>query len=370
MSKPLFAAVLICCLCGTNTFTHAQEQPAPVVFQCDGTDLAQAKARLEAGDKNTKNYVKELLKDADKALKVGTFSVMTKEPVPPTGDKHDYMSLSPYWWPDPSKPDGKPYIRKDGEFNPERAKYDLDALEAMGDAVESLSLAYYFTGNEDYAKKATELIRVWFIDPQTKMNPNLRFAQFVPGITELRSSGIIEGGRFRRIVDADGLMKGSKSWTEDDSKEMKAWFAELLKFLLESDMGQMEANQPNNHGTWYGVQTVTYALYLGDQDLARKLIQKNGPERIAKQIQPDGTQPYDYSGCNIRSHIELAMLAQRIGVDLWGYKTEDGRSLKLALDWLIPYATGEREWPYKQITEAKMKEMATVLRRAANGFHD
>ncbi|HEY7088028.1 MAG TPA: alginate lyase family protein [Tepidisphaeraceae bacterium] len=383
MRRQFLIGILISSFGGAGTALPAlaqeqRPQPGPVVFQCDGTDLAQTKTRLEAGDKATKGYVKELRSDADKALKLGTFSVITKEPVPPTGDKHDYMSLSPYWWPDPSKPDGKPYIRKDGEFNPERAKYDLDALENMSDAVESLSLAYYFTGNEDYAKKAAELIRVWFIDPQTKMNPNLRFAQFVPGITELRSSGIIEGGRLRRVVDADGLLKGSKSWTEEDSKALKAWFGELLKFLLESDMGQMEANQPNNHGTWYGVQAVTYALYLGDEDLARKLIQKHGPERIAKQIQPDGTQPYelertrafDYSRFNILAHIEMAMLAQRVGVDLWGYKTEDGRSLKLALDWLIPYATGEKEWPYKQITPIKMKETATVLRRAANGLHD
>src|SRR5262245_55484150 len=238
MSKPLFAAVLICCLCGTNTFTHAQEQPAPVVFQCDGTDLAQAKARLEAGDKNTKNYVKELLKDADKALKVGTFSVMTKEPVPPTGDKHDYASLSPYWWPDPSKPDGKPYIRKDGEFNPERAKYDQPRIDAMSQAVASLSLAYYYTGEEKYAARAAEMIRAWCLDPRTRMNPNMKYAQFRPGYDDLRPAGILESNKMRAVVDADGLLKGSKSWTAEDSSKLKAWIGELLDYISSSEQGK------------------------------------------------------------------------------------------------------------------------------------
>src|SRR5262245_61327046 len=98
----------------------------PTVFQCDGADLAEANARFAAGDKTVVKQVKELCKDADKSLTLAPLAVTQKQPIAPTGDKHDYMSLSPYWWPDPSKPAGLPYIRKDGEYNPERSKYDLD----------------------------------------------------------------------------------------------------------------------------------------------------------------------------------------------------------------------------------------------------
>src|SRR5206468_435997 len=118
---------------------------APRVFQCEGEDLAAAKQKLQAGDNKTRQFVQDLRRDADKALEGGPFSVTDKSMTPPSGDKHDYMSLSPYWWPDPAKPDGKPYIRKDGQFNPEREKYDLPRMEGMADAVGALSLAYYFT---------------------------------------------------------------------------------------------------------------------------------------------------------------------------------------------------------------------------------
>ena len=363
-------------LCGFAVSVRAAD--APVVFQTDGKHLAAAKQRFQSGDESVAKIVKEIRKEADKALELKPVSVVDKPYTPPSGDKHDYMSLSPYWWPDPSKPDGKPYVRKDGEINPERAQYDLEPMEKTANAVGALSLAYYFTDDEKYATKAAELLRHWFINPATRMNPNTKYAQFVPGKDEIRAAGVIETNRLRKVVDADGLLNGSQAWTNEDSTKLKAWFKELLTYLQTSEQGQKEAAAPNNHGTWYGVQTATYALFTGDEALAKKLIEQHGRDRIAKQVEPDGSQPeelartngYDYSRYNILAHVELAELGQRVGLDLWNYQTDDGRSLRKAIDWLLPYATGKKKWDYQQIKPPKMKETATVLRRAANGFNE
>ena len=363
---------------GTGT-TRASAGEAPVVFQTAGKHLAEAKARYQSGDATAAKWVRKIAEEADKALEFKPISVMDKPYTPPSGDKHDYMSLSPYWWPDPSKPDGKPFIRKDGEINPDRVKYDLQPMEDMAKAVEQLALAYYFTEDEKYAQHAAQLIRTWFIDPQTRMNPNVKFAQFVPGVEEeARAAGIIETNRIRKVVDADGLLQGSQSWTSEDSTKLKGWFGEYLDYLLTSEQGIKEANAANNHGTWYGVQTATYALFTGNEELAKKLIQEHGFDRVARQIEPDGKQPeelartnaYDYSRYNILAFEELAMLGERLGMDLWNYKTEDGRSLRQAIDWLLPYATQEKKWEYQQIKPPKMKETATVLRRAANAYSE
>jgi hypothetical protein len=350
----------------------------PVVFQCEGESLARAKALAKAGDDEADDVVDDIRKEADQALEIKPPTVVEKDYTPPSGDKHDFMSLSPYWWPDPSKPDGKPYLRKDGEFNPERDKYDLPRMDALGKAVGALSLAYFFTEDEKYAKKAAELMRVWFIDPKTRMNPNMKYAQFRPGYDDLRPAGIIESNRLRAVVDADGLLAGSKHWPAEDSAKLKAWFRELLTYLETSEQGKNEQAAPNNHGTWYGVQAATYALFLGEKELAKQLIVRHGRDRIAAQIEPDGRQPhelertngFDYSRYNILAHQELAMLGQRVGIDLWNYQTQDGRGLRKAIDWLLPYATGAKKWEYQQIRPSKMKEAATVLRRAANAYND
>jgi hypothetical protein len=91
--------------------------PPPRVLVLDGPALATARARAAAGDKEYADAVADLRRDADKALKAGPFSVVDKKETPPSGDKHDYRSVGPYWWADPSKPDGKPHIRRDGEVN-------------------------------------------------------------------------------------------------------------------------------------------------------------------------------------------------------------------------------------------------------------
>ncbi|MGB7159363.1 MAG: alginate lyase family protein [Tepidisphaeraceae bacterium] len=370
-------SVLIVSLLFLTTSLRAEEGPR--VFQSEGSDLAAAKARAARPDADLRKALDEIRERADKALDYKLVTVMDKPFTPPSGDKHDYMSLSPYWFPDPSKPDGKPFIRKDGEVNPDRAKYDLPHMEGMSDAAEALAMGYYFSGDEKYAQKASQLIRAWFIAPETRMNPNCRYAQFIPGREEQdRAAGVIETNRLRDVVDADGLLAGSKHWSADDSKQLKGWFKQYLTYLSESEQGKKEQAAPNNHGTFWGVQTATYALYLDDAELAKKIILKHGRDRIAKQIEPDGRQPeelertkaFDYSRFNILAHEELAMLGQRVGLDLWTYQTDDGRSLRKAIDWMLPFMTGERKWEYKQISPPKMKEAATVLRRAANAYDE
>src|SRR5262245_29546956 len=210
------AVLVLCKIC------LAQAAPSTVSF--DGKDIASAKQKLQAGNGEIAAAVKVICKEADKSLALSPPTVMSKKSTPPSGDRHDYMSLSPYWWPDPTKSDGKPYIRKDGLVNPERANYDLDGLDQVCKAADSLGLAYYLTGDEQYAEKCAQLIRVWFLDDATRMNPNVQFAQFVPGYTETRPSGCIEVNRLRSVVDADGLITGSKSWSKEDHQKLQAWF--------------------------------------------------------------------------------------------------------------------------------------------------
>jgi hypothetical protein len=350
----------------------------PRTFSFEGKDVAAARQRLAAGDPKTKLAVKSIQSEADKALELPPQSVTAKQPTAPSGDKHDYMSLSPYWWPDPNKPDGVPYMRKDGLVNPERSKYDLDPLDKLTKAVDSLSIAYYMTGDEKYGEKCAQLIRVWFLDDATKMNPNVKYAQFVPGYDETRPSGCIEANRLRSVIDADGLITGSKSWSADDHQKLQAWFKDFMHYLQTSPQGQKEFNQPNNHGTWLAVNLATYAMYLSDDAQAKEIIISAGQKRIASQIQPDGQQPlelqrtkaFDYSRFNVEALGMLALYGQRFGIDLWNFKTDDGRSIRVALDWLLPYASGEKKWEGQQIVDAKKVDAIRVYRWAANAYND
>ena len=350
------------------------QQHSPKVFLVDASTFAEAQASYKAQSSVFKKPIATLLNEAQKALELKPVSVMQKMQLPPSGDKHDYMSVAPYWWPDSSKPDGLPYIRRDGVVNPDRALIgDREHIGTMVASVFTLSLAYTITSDEKYAAHAAEFLRAWFLNPATCMNPNLDYSQAVRGQNEGRGSGIIDGYGFRYVVDALGLLAGSRSWTVADQEGMKQWFSSYLDWLLKSKNGKNEAAAKNNHGTTYAVQVSMIALLLGKDDLAREIVQGAKTERIARQIEPNGAQPlelvrtksWNYSMLNLEALMQLAWIGDRFGENLWAYRTEDGRCIRNAIDYLLPAALGKGAWKNAQIVRMETERMYAVLRIAA-----
>jgi hypothetical protein len=382
---------LTCCcfLAALTVGTWAQskpEQPTPALapelagklLLIDGAYLASVRGRVRSGDETLKAAVAALEDDAKKAVAMKPPSVMDKTVTPASGDKHDYMSQAPYWWPDPAKTDGRPYIRRDGVRNPEINRItDHDNLGRLTSAVSTLGLAFAMTGRDEYAAQAARLVRVWFLDPATRMSPHLNYGQGIPGINEGRGIGIIETRGLPDMLDGVRLLTGSPQWTAADEAGLQSWMRAYLKWLTDSPYGQDEGKNGNNHETWYDVQVASLAFYTGQPDLARRTLD-GSRSRIARQIEPDGRQPrelertrsWDYSEFNLTAFFNLATLGERVGVDLWGYRTPDGRSLRQAVDFMVPYASGERKWPDPQITDFRPGVIHRVLRRAAAAWKE
>ncbi|HEX2854821.1 MAG TPA: alginate lyase family protein [Opitutaceae bacterium] len=355
----LFAcAVIAPCLGGVATLRSAEN---PRVFAVSPQALIETRARLARGDTTLQPALDQLRKDADAALRIKPPSVLDKPSVAASGDKRDYFSYGPYWWPDPTKPDGLPYIRRDGDLNPASKKGTDDAaFDLVVDSLQTLGLAYFFTGHEPYAIHAARIARVWFLDPSTGMKPNLDHAQAIPGITKGRGIGIIESRDLGRVADALALLGKSAAWTDADRAAFTAWTGNYLHWLRTSPNGTDEQDELNNHGTWYDVQAAHLCLVLGEKSEARKILTQGLTLRLAAQIEPDGRQPrellrtksLDYSLFNLEALFLCAQLGGEAGVDWWGYQTADGRSLRAALAYLAPYADPAKAWPKKDLVEA------------------
>lgn len=356
-------------------------QTAPRVFLLNAKTL-QERRKAVLDPKTADQYarpIKRLMSDADKALKVEIAPVTSKTALPPSGDKHDYMSQAPYFWKNPDTKTGFPYIRKDGERNPEILQYpDHTSMDDMVKTVETLSIGYYFTGKEEYAARSAAILRMWFLDAKTKMNPNLEYAQAIPGLNTGRGIGIIETHGLMRIVDSVGLLAGSKAWTKEDQNGLEAWFGKYLTWLTESKNGRDEAAAKNNHGTIYDGQVASFALFAGKPDVAKKVLEAAKTNRIAKQIEPDGKQPlelertkaWSYSTMNLGGFVELAQLGDAVGIDLWNYQTSDGRGIRRALEWLFPFAEGKKKWEFQQIEPLVGERLYEQMRKARDKYRD
>jgi hypothetical protein len=326
----------------------------------DFTVTEKVRKQIRKENKDFLPAYNQLIKKADQALTEGPFSVVDKKRVPPSGDKHDYLSMGPYWWPDPSKSDGLPYIRRDGEVNPETRgeNVDTDAKNKLFSNVETLAWAFYFSGENKYAEKGVHLLETWFVNPENRMNPNLNFAQSIPGRVEGRGIGIIDFSGINRLISPIQILESYGKFTPETKGKLYDWFEQFFNWLTTSDYGIDEAGERNNHGTWYDVLTAGISLFLGKTGEARTILENVKTRRIATQIEPDGSQPFEiartrslsYSSMNLRGFIFLANMAQTVDVDLWNFETPDGRSIRKALDFLLPYVQGKKRWENQQIT--------------------
>lgn len=357
-------------------WTVGKDAP-PATHLLSPATLMATKQKLQQGDPTAKQALAQLLKDADGALKNGPYSVTFKSKTPPSGSKHDYMSVGPYWWPDSSKPGGIPYIRKDGQVNPERFTIkDADYYTTMNREVLTLGLAYYFTKEEKYAAHAAKLVRTWFLDTATRMNPNLNYGQAIPGKTDGRGIGLIDTRNCHKLFDGLLLIKDSKALKPAEYAGIQAWYKEFLHWMMTSPIGLDEQDEFNNHGTWYDVQAIGIALFTGEKDLAKKIIEEQTKKRIDSQLETDGRQPHElartlswnYSGMNLKGFFEIAMMAENVGIDLWNYQTPNGKSLKKAYTWMLPFAEGRKPWEHKQIKDIHFEEYVEMTAIAAKKF--
>ena len=349
-----------------NTF-EGEKLPRTIIF--DPHELLKIKqAIMKQNDSIAQEFLKTILTEADSVLLKRPISVTEKTELPPNGTKHDYFALASYEWPNPNTPNGLPYVSRDGQTNPETLLIkDRKYLEEMVNRMMILAIASYFTDNPKYALKAQELLRVWFLDSDTYMEPSLKYGDFERGEGRLNPSGIIGAHHLAHLVDAIGMLELSPNWSKNVKEGMKQWFSKYLDWLLNSDLAKHEGQRANNHGTYYAVQVSAIAFLLNKTDITKQLLEstmqdlsnapmEDVPRLISVRINPDGTQPFEigranslhYHIWNLYGLVLLARMGDQVGVDLWNYKIHN-TGIRKALDFIIPYALGNQTWPYSKI---------------------
>ena len=304
-----------------------------------------------------------LARAARGALSAPVRTVVDRSHPSPSPDAHNYISYARYYWPNPAKPDGLPYVNQDGHHNLEQvAKGDHERLATFCSTVEKLSAAWAVNHDAAAAQRAGEWLRAWFITPSTRMNPNMDYAQVRLGHDNNRGSpaGVLDSRGFAQVVDALLLLQDSPALTAEEQQTIRTWFSTYLRWLETAKTAKAEHAAKNNHGTWFLAQAIPIARYVGRDDLARQLCAE-GKERIAQQIKPDGSQPDElrrvdglgYSIYNLDAYARVARAAAGLGIDLWNYTAPNGASLRRALDFLRPYNAAPEKWPLRQKATVK-----------------
>jgi hypothetical protein len=334
---------------------RAADVPMTLLSEDEAEPIHSAIIRKEAW---TQDAVRRLRMEAEKRLKEGVPSVTFERPVGIALDAHDYYSEAPYWWPNPEDPAG-PYIRKDGHINPDRFEANKNALESMCDAVFTLGTAAFLVDDERYAQRASRIINAWFINPKTRMNPNLEYAQAVRGISEGKAPGIVEGRVFIRAVQGMEFLSQTGAWDAREQAAVRRWFEDYLIWLTKSKKGLDERSSGNSHASWWTAQAAAIATYLEDKPVEQMAFNYYRDHIFTSQIRHDGSAPREeerarslsYSVFNVEAYSTICRISQVQGVDLWNLQTSNGATLATVTAYLSPFVFDPRRWHKEQISE-------------------
>lgn len=331
--------------------------------------LNDLKTAYHHGDQAASEAVGKLEVQAQKAINAKAPIVKSKK-LPPSNDPRDYMSLSRYWWPDSTKADGLPYVRHDGLVNPEIADYtSAKSAGKMANGVDVMAMMYYITADTLYAYHCARYLRAWFLDSKTGMNPNMIFAQIIPGRTYLRGTGILDARHICRALNMSTLLDGYSGWTSDDRTKLEAWAAAMLYWIENSTQGVKERNAANNHGLWYDVTHMELLAYLGKKDAICQVVNDDLLRKLDSEIAADGSLPKElertlslhYSTFALEALCQASALAKSVDVNLWTLSTTSGRKLTDIIDYLLPYWLAPEKWPHEQIKPFEPQRAAMVL---------
>ncbi len=375
MKKNGFNVLLFCLISGA-CYAQSNLSKSDMV-KLDFKILAASKVKIKTNDASVMSAYNQLIKNADALLKYKPVSVMDKTEFPPSGNKHDYMSIAPYWWPDSSKPGGVPYIRKDGEVNPEVKNFpDKENMPKLCENIYLLSLAYYFSDDEKFAKHAGKLIKVWFLDSGTAMNPNLNYGQSIKGFSNGRAEGIIDARHFIFLLDATELLKKSANFKDGKQKKLKNWFKEFLTWMQTSNIGVDERDAKNNHGVWYDALNLSIAIFIDDIPLANNIVQR-AAGRLDVQMDDKGYFPLElarttslhYTVFILDAFTIIAQLSENTNINFWTLQTKSKKSLEKGYEALFPHLTGEKAWTQQQIKPFTFSNSFQLFLKASTKYN-
>jgi hypothetical protein len=313
---------------------------------------AAAAGRLQPGFSLAAEERPRLVAAADALLAVRPRTIVAEVNPRSAGGPHDWSSEADYWWPDPANPAG-PYVQRDGLTNPDNFVAHRRLMLDFVRAFDALAAAYKVTGDERYAAAAVRQLHAWYVDPATRMNPNLQYAQAIRGRNTGRGTGVIDTVHFAEVALGVEALRGSRALSSGEEAAVCGWFRAYLQWLRTSANGREESRAANNHGSCWVLQAAAFAHLTGERAVLAECRERLLRDLLPNQMASDGsfprelarTKPFGYSIFNLDVLAALAQLLSTPGENLLVAALPDGRSVARGIAFLAPYLADKRRWP-------------------------
>ena len=343
----ILAIIVVSCAC-------AADIPMTLVYSPEAEALHSAIVRKEAW---TLDSVRRLRADAERRAREGPWSVTAERPQGVAVDIHEFYSQAPYFWPQDGDP-AAPYVRREGQINPNRFSANRNALINMSDAVFSLGTAAYLLDEPRYAQRAVRDINTWFLNPKTRMLPNLEHSQSIRNFNG-RGTGTVDGRVLIRAIQGMEFLAQTGYWDAKEQEAVRKWFQEYLTWLTSAPYADSEKRAGNYHASWWTAQVAAIATFVGNEAQQKAAFDYYRDRIFPEQIKPDGSAPREeartrglwWSAFNLEAMATVCRIAQLRGIDLWAVRTRGNTGIATVVEYLLPYLSDPKRWTKEQISE-------------------
>ena len=299
----------------------------------------------------------KVLNNTPKYLNAEVRTVVHDRALRSAGGPHDFYSEGDYWWPNLKNPEG-PYIRRDGESNPDNFVAHRQSLMRLGDIIGSLSSAYLVEPHREKKQAIITAIsrhlHAWFVSPKTRMSPNLLYAQAIKGRYTGRSIGLIDGIHLSEVALAIHILAKHRALDASLTEALKQWFSHFSHWLHTHPYGIKEQHHPNNHSIAWSLQMAAYAKLTQNKTLMATVRKHFKTWYLPKMMARDGsfpketarTKPYGYSLFVLDLMAGIAQLASTPQENLWHYRSENGNSLRRGVEFMLPFIVNKQSWTF------------------------
>jgi hypothetical protein len=227
-----------------------------------------------------------------------------------------------------------------------------EAMRNMSIQVASLTAAFKITGDKKYADHAIDHLTAWFINSETKMNPNMNYAQAIKGVCPGRGVGLIDAIHLVEPARSISVLNEFNALDKKTFTSLQSWFAEFLEWMTTHEYGIDERERKNNHGTCWVMQAAEYARLTENEKMLDYCRNRYKTVLLPNQMAKNGsfpmelkrTKPYGYSLFNIDIMAAVCHILSNEEENIFEYKLEDGRGMETAINFIYPFIEDKSKW--------------------------
>ena len=268
-------------------------------------------------------------------------------------DRHTYYSEDTEWWPQDGSPDA-PYEHRQGYSNPHAFNAHRDAFVRLNGVVAACVAAWRLTAETRYAEHAMLHLRAWFLDADTRMEPNLEHAACIPPSSVGTPRGVEDTVAMAELVRATSFLCAYNGVaTEEEAAGLRAWFGSFATWLNESKKGFIARESKDRLAIGWTLQATECARFARMGALQLECSHRFR-DKLLRQMTFDGDFPAELHHADAYASsiftldcLSLTCEALSTPMDrLWDYNLPDGRGMRSAVAFLYPALDRRAAWKY------------------------